>query len=356
MRTSADILREIGKAGLAHTICDAALPDVDGRRHIPTGFFELDRMSMGGIPVGAITQIVGKQSSGKSTTCDRITASAQRIWPDKKVVRIDAEGTQDFAWAALHGVDPSRVILSRPETAEDALNTVEAFLRASDVSLVLLDSVAALMPSAMSIRTIGDTIPGVRARLMNEGLTRFGSILVEARSAGRATTLGLVNQYRQRFVVGKGDPKVIPDGEGLNFFPSFTVSLDGFTRYAKDQFGDETASSLEITFQRVKSKLGTSIRDAKTTMILDPADPLGLGAIDQAGDILDFCDKRGLTERPSTVRFTLGKFAPEVFRTMRDRAEFVRRTPGLQDALHEAAISAWRIERGKGDGPWKAAA
>ncbi|WP_062117229.1 ATPase domain-containing protein [Aureimonas sp. AU40] len=355
VRTSADVLAKLGRAGLGHTILDASRPDVDHRRHIPTGIYELDRMCMGGIPASAITQVVGRQGSGKSSLCDRITASAQRIWPEHKVARVDVEGTQDFEWAALHGVDPSRVILSRPETAEDAMNTSEELVRASDVSIVIVDSVAAMMPSAMSMRSIGDTIPGVRARLVNEFLTRVGSAIVEARNAGRTVTLVVVNQYRQRFVV-RGDVRTIPGGEGLNYFPSFTVSMDGFTHYGKDAFGDEAAMRLEMTFQRLKSKLGSGTKEGKATMILDPSHPLGLGAIDQADDILDFTDKRGLTARPSTVRCDLGAFSTATFRTLRDRADHLRADPALQQTIYDAAISAWRVERGKGAGEWKAAA
>jgi len=194
---------------------------------LPTGIFALDLAIGGGIPLTRATLVHGAESSGKSNLVLQILRSAQLRYPDKTAVLVEPEGTLVRSWAEANGVDWDRLIVVRPEYGEQAVDAVSGFLGAEDVSVVALDSVAALIASRQIEKSADQEAPGVAARLTSELVRKAIHALVSARNAGRAPGLVLVNQHRFKIGVMFGNPETIPGGEAQKFLASLRLRLYG---------------------------------------------------------------------------------------------------------------------------------
>ncbi len=185
---------------------------------IPTGSIALDlALGVGGIPRGRITEIFGPESSGKTTLCQHVLAEAQRR--GGVVAFIDVEHALDPGYARACGVNVDELLVSQPDTGEDALQITETLIRSGGVDCVVVDSVAALVPKAEIEGEIGDSFVGIQARLMSQALRKLAGAVNRSNTA-----LVFTNQLREKIGVMFGNPEVTPGGRALKFYA--TVRLD----------------------------------------------------------------------------------------------------------------------------------
>src|SRR3989337_1244997 len=186
---------------------------------IPTGSLALDiALGVGGIPRGRITEIFGPEMAGKSTLAQHIIAQAQRL--GGQTAYVDVEHALDPSFASSLGVNLEDLLVSQPDTGEQALEICEALLRSNALDVIVIDSVAALVPRAEIEGDMGDSLPGLQARLMSQALRKLtGSI-----SKSRAAVI-FVNQLREKIGVVFGNPETTPGGRALKFYSSVRIDI-----------------------------------------------------------------------------------------------------------------------------------
>jgi recombination protein RecA len=186
---------------------------------IPTGSIALDlALGVGGIPRGRITEIFGPESSGKTTLCQHILAEAQKR--GGVVAFIDVEHALDPGYARACGVNVDELLVSQPDTGEDALQITETLIRSGGVDAVVVDSVAALVPKAEIEGEMGDSFVGIQARLMSQALRKLAGVVSRSN-----TSLIFTNQLREKIGVMFGNPEVTPGGRALKFYASVRLDI-----------------------------------------------------------------------------------------------------------------------------------
>jgi recombination protein RecA len=186
---------------------------------IPTGSVALDRaLGVGGVPRGRITEIFGPESSGKTTLCYHIVANAQRS--GGVAAFIDAEHALDPGYARNVGVNVDELLVSQPDTGEQALEIAETLIRSNGVDVVVIDSVAALVPRAEIEGEMGDSFVGLQARLMSQALRKLTGAINRSKTA-----LVFTNQLREKIGVMFGNPETTPGGRALKFYASVRLDI-----------------------------------------------------------------------------------------------------------------------------------
>ena len=262
-------------------------------RHIRTNVFTLDMGLFGGLPLSMNSMVYGWESSGKTTIAMRTVASAQHMFPDKQVVFIDLEGTFDRVWAMSHGVDIDRLLLVQPETGEQAVDVCDAVLRAADTSMVVFDSIPALMPIKELEKSSEDAVVALQARLTSTLVRKASQALIDERKKRHYPVLLLVNQWRSRIVM-MGDPRSMPGGNALKFFVSVRFEVMNKEEMGRDAHDVEIVDHNKHSFKITKNKTGNGIRTGEFTMIRNPAHPLGVGFIDEGKTVLTYAKKFGV--------------------------------------------------------------
>jgi recombination protein RecA len=220
---------------------------------IPTGSIALDlALGVGGIPRGRMTEIFGPESSGKTTLCQHILAEAQRR--GGTVAFIDVEHALDPGYARACGVNVDDLLVSQPDTGEDALQITETLIRSGGVDCVVLDSVAALVPKAEIEGEIGDSFVGIQARLMSQALRKLAGAVSRSNTA-----LVFTNQLREKIGVMFGNPEVTPGGRALKFYA--TVRLD-IRRIETIKVGTDSVGN-RVRVKVVKNKVAPPFRVAE---------------------------------------------------------------------------------------------
>ena len=220
---------------------------------IPTGAIALDlALGVGGIPRGRITEIFGPESSGKTTLCQHILAEAQRR--GGVVAFIDVEHALDPHYARSCGVNVDELLVSQPDTGEQALEITETLIRSGGVDCVVVDSVAALVPRAEIEGEMGDSFVGIQARLMSQALRKLTGAVSRSNTA-----LVFTNQLREKIGVMFGNPEVTPGGRALKFYAS--VRLD-IRRIETIKSGTEAVGS-RVRVKVVKNKVAAPFRVAE---------------------------------------------------------------------------------------------
>ena len=210
-----DILKRYGEGSImrlgdAHTMVTET---------IPTGSLSLDiALGVGGVPRGRITEIYGPESSGKTTLCQHIVAESQKM--GGTAAYIDMEHALDPTYAAKCGVDIDNLLVSQPDTGEQALEIVETLVRSGGVDIVVVDSVAALVPRSEIEGDMGDATMGVQARLMSQALRKLSGAINQTK-----TTVVFTNQLRQKIGVMFGNPETTTGGNALKFYASVRMDI-----------------------------------------------------------------------------------------------------------------------------------
>jgi recombination protein RecA len=244
---------------------------------IPTGSLALDAaLGVGGIPCGRITEIYGPEASGKTTLALHIIAEAQKA--GGLAAFIDAEHALDPVYAQRLGVDVDALLVSQPDTGEQALDIVEVLVRSGALDVIVVDSVAALVPKAELEGDMGDAPMGTQARLMSQGLRKLTAVISKAR-----TSVIFINQLRQKIGVTFGNPEVTTGGNALKFYTSVRLDVrrTNVLKRGEDIVGNRTRVRV------VKNKLAPPFRQAEFDVLY------GQG-VSRTGEILDLALQQGL--------------------------------------------------------------
>jgi recombination protein RecA len=219
---------------------------------IPTGSLELDyALGVGGVPRGRVVEIFGPEASGKTTLALHIIAEAQKR--GGAAAFVDAEHALDANYAKLLGVNTDNLLISQPDTGEQGLEITEVLVRSGAIDVVAIDSVAALVPRAEIDGEMGDSLPGLQARLMSQALRKLTAAISKSR-----TCVVFINQIREKIGVMFGNPETTTGGRALKFYAS--VRLD-IRRIGSIKKGDEVIGS-ETRVKVVKNKVAPPFRQA----------------------------------------------------------------------------------------------
>jgi len=284
---------------------------------IPTGALSLDlALGVGGIPRGRITEIYGPESSGKTTLCQHIAAEAQKL--GGTAAFIDMEHALDPVYAAKCGVDIDNLLVSQPDTGEQALEITETLVRSGAVDLVVVDSVAALVPRSELEGDMGDATMGVQARLMSQALRKLSGAINQTK-----TCVVFTNQLRQKIGVMFGNPETTTGGQALKFYAS--VRLD-VRRIQAIKMGEEVIGN-RTRVRVVKNKVAPPFRTAEFDIMFNVG-------ISKVGDMLDLATKLEIITKRGAF-FSYGDI--RIGQGRENSKEFLRQNPDLANEI-EAVI------------------
>jgi recombination protein RecA len=250
---------------------------------IPSGCLSIDAaLGVGGFPRGRVIEIYGPESGGKTTMTLHVIAEAQKL--GGQAAFIDAEHALDPVYARKLGVDVDNLLVSQPDNGEQALEIAEALIRSGGVDVVVVDSVAALVPKAELEGEMGDPQMGLQARLMSQALRKLTAIVSKSR-----TCLIFINQIREKIGVMFGNPETTTGGRALKFYASMRVDI---RRIQAIKDGDKVVGS-RTRAKIVKNKVAAPFREAEFDIIY------GEG-ISREGDLIDIGVDRGVLEKSGT--------------------------------------------------------
>ncbi|MGI6077465.1 MAG: recombinase RecA [Fastidiosipilaceae bacterium] len=305
------IEKQFGKGALMK-LGDQPDPDMEA---IPTGALTLDiALGIGGIPRGRIIEIYGPESSGKTTVALHIVAEAQKL--DGNAAFIDAEHALDPVYASKLGVDIDNLIVSQPDTGEQALEIAEALVRSGALDVIVIDSVAALVPKSEIDGEMGDASVGAQARLMSQALRKLTPVVSKSQ-----TSVIFINQLREKIGVMFGNPETTTGGRALKFYSSVRLDVrrGESLRSGTDFIGNRTKVKV------VKNKVAPPFRNAEFDLIY------GEG-ISQSGCILDLGVECDLIKKSGSWY----SYKEDRIGQGRDNAKrFLEENPDIMDAVEE---------------------
>ena len=292
---------------------------------ISTGSMSVDlALGVGGVPRGRIIEVYGPESGGKTTLSLHIIAEAQKV--GGVAAFVDAEHALDPGYAKALGVDTDELLVSQPDTGEQALEITELLVRSGAVDVIVVDSVAALVPRAEIEGEMGDTHVGLQARLMSQALRKLTGVLSKSH-----TTAIFINQIREKIGVMYGNPETTPGGRALKFYSSVRMEVrrKGDVKSGTDKVGNQTR--IKVT----KNKVAPPFKEAEVEIMF------GRG-IDKVGDLiniasdLDIIQKSGSFYKYDGVTIGQGK---------EKASAYLLDQPGLIDQIREKVVA---VVSGKG--------
>jgi recombination protein RecA len=322
------IEKQFGKGSIMRLGQKGAIQPIDS---IPTGSISIDfALGVGGVPRGRVIEIFGPESSGKTTLALQVIAEAQKL--GGMAAFVDAEHALDAAYAQKLGVDVENLLVSQPDNGEQALEIVEVLIRSNGVDVVVVDSVAALVPKAEIEGEMGEAQMGLQARLMSQALRKLTGAVSKSK-----TCLIFINQLREKIGVMFGNPETTTGGRALKFYASVRMDI---RRIASIKDGDVVVGG-RTRVKVVKNKVAPPFREAEFDIMY------GEG-ISKTGDLLDLGVEKRIIEK-SGAWFAYGgerlgqgrenakqfmKDNPEVFKSIDEK---VRRELGLTREVGETA-------------------
>jgi recombination protein RecA len=308
-----DILKRFGEGsimplGQAHGMVTESFP---------TGSLSLDiALGVGGVPRGRITEIYGPESSGKTTICQHIVAEAQRM--GGTAAFIDMEHALDPVYAARVGVDIDNLLVSQPDTGEQALEITETLVRSGGIDVIVIDSVAALVPRSEIEGDMGDATMGVQARLMSQALRKLSGAINQTKTAVIFT-----NQLRQKIGVMFGNPETTTGGQALKFYASVRMDV---RRIQAIKVGDEVIGN-RTRVKVVKNKVAPPFRTAEFDIMFNEG-------ISKSGDVLDLATKFEVVQKRGAF-FSYGDI--RIGQGRENAKDYLRQNPDLMSEI-EAII------------------
>jgi recombination protein RecA len=250
---------------------------------IKTGSITLDiALGVGGVPRGRVIEVFGPEASGKTTLSLSIIANAQKT--GGQAAFIDAEHAFDAAYAKKIGVDLDSLLISQPDTGEQALEIAETLVRSNAVDVIVIDSVAALTPQKEIEGEMGQSFMGLQARLMSQALRKLSGAISKSK-----TCVIFINQIRMKIGVMWGNPETTPGGKALKFYASVRIDL---RRIASLKKSDEIVGN-RVRAKIVKNKVAAPFRKAEFDIMYDEG-------ISKAANILDVAEERGIVKKIGT--------------------------------------------------------
>jgi recombination protein RecA len=254
--------------------------DPAGVQAIPTGSISFDSaLGVGGFPRGRVVEIYGPESSGKTTIALHAIAQAQKA--GGAAAFIDAEHAMDAKYAKMLGVNTDELLVSQPDSGEQALEIAEVLVRSGALDILVVDSVAALVPKAELEGEMGDSLPGLQARLMSQALRKLTAIVSKSN-----TCLIFINQIREKIGVMFGNPETTTGGRALKFYSSIRVDI---RRIASIKEGEQVVGN-RTRVKIVKNKMAPPFREAEFDILYNQG-------VSYEGDLLDLAVDRRLVDK-----------------------------------------------------------
>jgi len=282
---------------------------------ISTGSISIDyALGIGGLPRGRVVEIFGPESSGKTTLSLQVIAEAQKA--GGMAAFVDAEHALDAAYAQKLGIDLENLLVSQPDNGEQALEIVEVLVRSNSVDVVVVDSVAALVPKAEIEGEMGEAQMGLQARLMSQALRKLTGVVSKSR-----TTLIFINQLREKIGVMFGNPETTTGGRALKFYASVRIDI---RRIASIKDGDQVIGG-RTRVKIVKNKVAPPFREAEFDVMY------GEG-ISREGDLLDLAVEKRIVEK-SGAWFAYG--GDRLGQGRENAKQFLRENPDVRRAIED---------------------
>ncbi|MBL7069273.1 MAG: recombinase RecA [Candidatus Omnitrophica bacterium] len=282
---------------------------------IPTGALSLDlALGVGGLPRGRVVEIYGPEASGKTTLTLSVIAQAQKA--GGQAAFIDAEHAFDSSYAKIIGVDLDNLLISQPDTGEQALEIASTLVKSNAVDIIVIDSVAALTPRAEIEGEMGQSHMGLQARLMSQALRKLASFISKSR-----TSVVFINQLRMKIGIMFGNPETTPGGQALKFYSSVRLDL---RRIASIKKGDEV-TGIHVRAKVVKNKVAPPFKTAEFDILYSEG-------ISRPNTAVDMAEKVGVLQRAGTW-FSYGE--ERIGQGKENAANFLRENPKVLSKIEK---------------------
>ncbi|WP_028845643.1 recombinase RecA [Thermodesulfovibrio thiophilus] len=294
---------------------------------IPTGSTSLDiATGVGGYPRGRVIEIFGPESSGKTTLALHAIAEAQRM--GGIAAFIDAEHALDVNYASKLGVDIENLLISQPDTGEQALEVTETLVRSGAVDIIVVDSVAALVPKAEIEGEMGDSLPGLQARLMSQALRKLTAAISKSQTA-----VMFINQIRQKIGVMFGNPETTPGGTALKFYASMRLDIRKIDTLKEGQ----EATGGRVRVKVVKNKVAPPFKQAEFDIYFNEG-------ISKTGEVLDLAVEKGIIEKSGAWYSYNGS---RIAQGRENSKEYLKTHPEIFNEIYKKVVEAYGLKQPK---------
>ncbi|MGE5238698.1 MAG: recombinase RecA [Chloroflexota bacterium] len=316
------IERSFGKGSIMRLGASEA---AEGIGAIPTGSITLDiATGIGGFPRGRVVEIYGPESSGKTTLALNAIAQAQKA--GGVAAFIDAEHALDVAYAGRLGVRAEDLLVSQPDTGEQALEVAETLVRSGAIDIIVIDSVAALVPKAEIEGEMGDSLPGLQARLMSQALRKLTAAISKSQ-----TTVVFINQIRMKIGVMFGNPETTSGGTALKFYASMRLDIRKIDNLKE---GQETVGG-RVRVKVVKNKVAPPFRQAEFDVYFNEG-------ISRVGELVDLGVDKGFVEKAGAWYSYAGS---RIGQGRENAKEFLRNNPAVAAEIEAKVLEAVGLQK-----------